>query len=384
MTRRAVPLWGAALLVFAASRVWSTGLLAGSFLLAKSNDWTFASDRISRSLLTYFGSWDASFYRRIAEHGYPSTLPMVDGHVVPNEWAFLPVFPSVVRALMWATGLDAEAAGVVVAIVAAAGASVVLALLLEPRVGRTVALWTVAIFTIGPLGFVLQVPYAESLFCLLIFGSLLALAARRYWLVTLLGVVAAFTRPGELALPLAIGILFLARRRRRSDLACGEAVWMIVTAAVTAVAGLAWPFIAAAVTGRSDAYLATELSWWTGYVGRPPFVPLSPWFIMAGRYLGVIGALLVLIVIGLAAWWLVRHRRSALGPEILGFSSAYALYLLAVFLPQQSLFRLVMPLAPLLGDSGLARTRPRRTVALVVAAALQVPAVFLLWFAGYP
>jgi hypothetical protein len=382
---KVLPLWLWALLIFAASRVYSTVLMVSMFLFAKAHDLPFASQRIGAGLVNYFGSWDASFYRRIAEHGYPTTLPTgADGRVEPNAWAFLPVFPWLVRGVTSLTGLNADAAGVLVACLAAAGASVVLGLLLRPRIGRRPALWVVAMFVFGPIAFVLQLPYAESLFCLLIFASLAALVAKRYAVVTVLGVIAAFTRPGALALPLAIGILFLIRMRRRDEFPLKERVRMIVAAVITAAAGVAWPFIAGAVTGNPDAYLETETSWWTGFVGHLSFVPLTPWPVMAWRYLGIVGIVLLIAAVAATAWWLTRRSIRVLGPEILLISGGYLLYLFAVFLPQQSVFRLLLPVTPLLGDPRLSQSRRAKWIALAIGIALQSVAVVLLWFLGYP
>src|SRR3954454_9675051 len=52
-----------------------------------------------------FFRWDGSWYTVIAEHGYPSVLPTVDGHVVYSSIAFFPVFPAMVRGVVWATGM---------------------------------------------------------------------------------------------------------------------------------------------------------------------------------------------------------------------------------------------------------------------------------------
>lgn len=108
--------WTTPLLLWLASRVLSTVLLGTVYLLATTNGWHFASYRRDPSFATFSGSWDASFYRTIAEHGYPHVLPTDgSGHVVPNPWAFLPLFPGVVRAVMSATGASFWVAGVLVA-----------------------------------------------------------------------------------------------------------------------------------------------------------------------------------------------------------------------------------------------------------------------------
>jgi hypothetical protein len=370
--------------IFALSRVFSTALLIGMFVIAQANHLAFAGARSSTSLFAYFGSWDATFYRHIAGSGYPETLPTAAGHVVPNEWAFLPVYPVIARGLTDLTSLEFDTTGVIVSILCGAGAAVILAYLLGPRVGRGAALWTVAAFAFGPVAFVLQLPYAESLFCLLVFSALLSLRRRQYALVTGFGVLAAFTRPGELALPLALGILFILRLRHPREFLRSERIRMLVAGLVTAAAGFVWPIVAGLVTGDRNAYVDTELSWWTGFVGRPGFTPFTPFFLMAGTYLGAAGIVLVVLVIAATGLWLTRRRMRALGPEILLFGGSYLVYLVAVFLPQQSIFRLLLPATPLLGDPRLSTSKRARWVFLGAGILLQPIAVYLCWFIGYP
>lgn len=380
-----LPPWGLVLLIWGLSRLVTTALLGTLFAVASRAGWTFASYRRDPNFFTFSGSWDSSFYRQIALHGYPTELPTdAAGHVEPNAWAFLPVFPWLSRGLAQLTGLDFYVAGVLVATLFGALAVLALHRLLEPRVGSHSALWAVALFCFGPLSFILQVAYAESLFLFLVFASLWAMMERRYLLMIPLAAVAAFTRPGVLALSLALAFMLLLRWRERELFPWRER-WAIVAAGLSiAAAGLAWPLVAGAVTGVHDAYLATELSWWTGFVGRTSFVPLTPWFLMAGRYLGVAGIVLVLLLVAGFGWWLSRRALHPLRPDVIAYSASYALYLVAVFLPQQSLFRLLLPLAPLLGDPMIARSKPLRRGLLVGSIALQPVAIWLLWFIGYP
>jgi hypothetical protein len=381
--------WTAPLLIWAGSRVLSTLFLATLFVVATANGWDFASVRADPSFFTFSGSWDASFYRTIAEHGYPATLPTDgDGHVLPNPWAFLPVFPGVVRALMTLTGGSFWVVGVVVATLAGAGACVVLYRLVLTVGCSHRARWATALFAFAPTGFLLQVAYAESTLLLLLFGGLLALVRRQYWLVGALGVVAAFTKPGVLALAVALAVHLVVRwvrsARQQEPFPWRERIAVVVAGLVVAVAGLAWPVIASMVTGRPNAYLDTELSWWVGFVGRQHFAPLTPWFVMASRWLGPVGIVLVVVVLAGAVWFWTRRDVRALGPEVLGFTAAYGLYLVAVFLPQQSLPRLLMPMAPLLGSDVFVRTRRRGVTWLLVGVGLQPVAIVLLWFVGYP
>jgi hypothetical protein len=374
-----------ALLVYVASRLVSTTFLLTMFLVATSEGWTFASHRDDPNFFTFSGSWDSSFYRRIAQDGYPRELPVdLAGNVLPNPWAFLPLYPLVVRALMAVTGLDFFVTGVIVSTIFGAVATIVLYRLVLARGTQRSALWSVALFCFGPLAFILQTAYAESLFLALVFGGLLALVARRYLLMIPLGVLAAFTRPGAVALALTLAIHLAIRLLGRKGFRRGELASIVVAGLAIAAAGLAWPFIADAVTGHPGAYLETELSWWTGFVGRQQFAPLTPWFVMSGRYLGIAGFALVVGVLAGYAWWLSRRSLRSCGHEFTAWGASYGLYLVAVFLPQQSLFRMLLPLAPLLGDPALTQRRATPWILLVTGLVLQAVAIVLLWFLGYP
>lgn len=381
--------WVAVLGMYLASRALTTTLMLSLYVAGNVGHWPAGSPLVHPTFLNFSGTWDASYYRRIAEQGYPTSLPTdADGEVMQNPWAFLPLFPFLVRGLMTVTGLGFDVLGVVVALVFGAAATLVLYRLVASRVGPVSGFWAAAFFCFGPLSFVLQIAYAESLFFFLMFAGLWAMAARRYWTLIPFGVAAAFTKPGALALSLALGIVFLVRlvQSRRGDepFPARERTAMIVAGIVTAAAGLAWPVIASAVTGTPGAYVETELSWWTGFIGRVAFVPMTPWFLFTWRYASVAGAILVVAVIVGYVWLLNRPSVKALGTEVVAFAASYGLYLFAVFLPQQSLFRLLLPLSPLGGAPGLTRNPRARAIVLVVGVVLQPVALVLLWFLGFP
>ena len=176
------------------------------FVVATAEHWTFASPRTDPDFFTFSGSWDASYYKQIATQGYPTSIPTdSDGNVEQNAWAFLPLYPLIARALMAVTGLGFYPAGVIVAVVFGAVAALLLYRLVASVVGATSGLWAAILFCFGPLSFVLQIAYAESLFFVLMFAALWAAMARRYWLVIPFGIAAAFTKPGALAIPLMLG-----------------------------------------------------------------------------------------------------------------------------------------------------------------------------------
>ncbi|MFF2053165.1 hypothetical protein ACFVU2_16300 [Leifsonia sp. NPDC058194] len=386
---RDLPWWGATLIVYASSRILTTVFMLSLYVAATVGHWSFASSRHDPTFFTFSSSWDGSFYQRIATGGYPTTLPVDGGgDVQQNPWAFLPLYPVVVRGLMAVTGLPFAPAGVAVATLFGAAAALVLFRIVHARGGTVSALWATVFFCFGPLSFVLQITYAESMFFFLMFAALLAMIRRRYWLVIPFTVAAAFAKPGALAIPLALAVVFVVRliqNRRGTDVfGLRERIAVLAAGAITAVAGLAWPLVASQATGTPDAYVSTELSWWTGFVGHVSFVPLTPWFLFTWKYAGVAGVLLVVAAIAGFVWLLRRPGVRALGTEVVAYSASYGLYLVAVFLPQQSLFRLLLPLAPLGGARGLTHSPRARTIVFAVGVALQPVALILLWFLGYP
>ncbi|MEN0102543.1 MAG: hypothetical protein AAGC90_06420 [Curtobacterium sp.] len=388
-----LPTWATVVLVWVGGRVLSTLWLALAYPLIGRSQPENAIWTNDHGFLRFLTAWDGQYYEQISLHGYPTTLPLdAAGHVAQNPWAFLPAFPFTIRFVTVWTGMTFEVAAPLIALVAGIVATFLLHRLVRERAGDTAALWAVFFFTCGPLSFLLQVGYAESTFLALTFGALLAIEHRRYGLLTALGVVAAFTRPGALAIPLTLGIVALVRwvrLRRAGDRVLDrfplrEQLTVVLSGLVMVAAGVAWPVIASHVTGRADAYLATEMSWWVNFIGRVDFVPLTPWFLTTLQWVGIGG---IPIVIGLMVGypiWLLRRSTRKLGVTTLVFSGGYALYVFAVSLPMASTPRLLMPLAPLMGSPELV-AKPWMRWTLVSCALIGQPVlVAVLWLLGPP
>jgi hypothetical protein len=389
-----LPAWAAVLIVWAGGRVLSTFWLAVAYPLIGRALPDNAIWGNGHGFLNFLTAWDGQYYEQISVHGYPTTLPLDGGgNVAQNSWAFLPAFPFAIRMLTASTGLPFEVGAPAIALLAGLVATFLLHRLVRDHAGHASAMWAVFFFACGPLSFLLQVGYAESMFLALTFGALLALERRRYGLLTLLGVVAAFTRPGALALPLVLGVVALVRwvRARRTDgvrsldaFPVAERVRVVAAGLTMVAAGLAWPVIASHVTGQPDAYLETEMSWWVNFIGRVDFVPLTPWFLLTARWLGVGGVLIVVFLLVAYPVWLLRRSTRRLGSTTVLYSAAYALYVFAVSLPMASTPRLLMPLAPLFGSPELV-ARPWMRWTLVTCALLGQPVlVAVLWLLGPP
>ena len=382
-----LPWWGTVLVVYAGARVWSAAVLLGVARHQVATLWTGADP----SYLQYTGvMWDASWYRLIAEHGYPATLPVgADGLVQQNAWAFFPLFPFVVRGVMAVTTGPWYVVAPIVATLLGAAAMLVIYRLVVHGAPRAVAahpglpLATVLLVSVFPSSVVLQTGYTESLALLLIAGSLSALVLRRYWLTAGLVLALGFTR--AVALPMAVVVVVHAatrwRRSRRGEDRLGRAdvVGLGGLAVAAAVSGLAWPAICGWVTGVPDAYLQTQGAW----RGDRHVAPFVPWGYAAQFWFGG-WAPAVLAVVAATVVALVLSRSSRrLGPELMSWSPAYLGYLAAVIEPGTSIFRfalLAFPMATI--TAGLPSARWRRPVLLgvvVVMAGLQVLWAYQLW-----
>jgi hypothetical protein len=109
-----------------------------------------------------------------------------------------------------------------------------------------------------------------------------------------------------------------------------------------------------------------------------------PGLLLGWVWLGPLGVAIVLGVVAATFRWMLSRRTRGLGLEVIGFAFSYTLYLFIVFLPTQSVPRLVLPLTPLLADGRLSETRRRRVWSLSISLVLQAGAVLLLWVIGNP
>ena len=375
-------------LVWFAGRAINLTLLSLAYAASRLGHWPFGPEGAqATSFVDFLSGWDADRYGTIASQGYPLVLPVdAQGAITLNNWAFLPAFPFLERVLASATGVSWQLAGVLISVLASGAATVVLYALLRHVTTERASWWAVVLFSLGPLSFVFVLGYAESLFLLLVFAALLLAVRRRYLLIAPLGVLAAFTRPGALALALGLGILLLGRllARRRDPISASDIVALVVSGLATAFAGLMWPVIADVVTGVPGAYVQTEMAWWVPFLGEGHRIPFVPGLFMGWTWLGLLGVLIALGLVASVLWWILSRPMRALGLEVVAFLASYTLYLFVVFLPTQSLFRLALPLSPLLADERLSSTRRRRVGSIAVCLVLQAAAVFLLWTLGNP
>src|SRR5665647_1256921 len=328
------------LAVWALCRTFSVVLLSIVSHYQAPVDWTGPHPNyFSMTML-----WDASWYRQIAEFGYPPALPIdvVTGAVQQNAWGFYPAFPMMARGLMAVTGLGFPVVGPALALVLGFGAAVMMGLLLRERVGPKVALAAVSVYAACPVSPSFQIAYTESLAILLLCGFLWAISKER-WLVTAgLALLIGLTR--ALALPLAVVALvavFLRWRRRQEDpISAWEGWSALAVLGSCGAAGLLWPVIAGVVVGTPMAYTDSMGAWSLG----PGYGLMGPWLQYAEQPANAVKLVLaVVLIVGMTVGpWAAR-----LGVVLRTWTLAYAGYVLLLDSPSTSLFRHLLPFFPL-------------------------------------
>lgn len=387
-----LPWWGNVLVVYGLTRVFDAVVLILAARGQVPNMWTSPHPG-------YFDlavQWDGSWYRQIAEHGYPHHLPYDgQGNLQQNALAFYPAYPYLVRGVMRVTGLGFPVAGAMTSLALGVLAMLVVYRLFHRYVGPRAALVGVLVVGAFPASPVLQIDYTESLAVLLLAAALLLLVERRYLLTLPVVLALALARP--VVLPFAAVVLVhlvvrwrSARRAARDPGAPPDpfpprqVAAVVVLGLVSAASAGLWPFITWQLTGVRSAYSLTAATWRSA--GKVEY--FTPWWFIATYLIhnevyaagALVGIVLLVLLAALGPW------ARPLGPELRTWSLAYPAYLGAVLEPWSSLFRYLVLLFPLavLGLGPVRRPRLRAVVvAVVVALFLVGQVVWVFWLVKF-
>lgn len=373
---RRLPWWIQVGLVWLLSRLYTVAVFLVVARQQGPNPWTTQRP----GYLDYIAGWDAGWYRRIFESGYPAVLPRLgDGRVAPNEWAFLPVYPYLVKAVNLATGLPWAWAAPILSSLASLLLCLLMYRLFRLRASARNALFAVALFGLQPAAPVLQIGYAESLALLLIVAILLCLLRQRYLLALPLVLVLSLTRPVivPVAFLLAVWTIGQVLFRRRTGVPTRHLVQLAVLTVSAAAAAAIWPLTVEAVTGVDGAYFQVEYAW----RGGGDFLPYELAAVVGRRLFGPWLGLLAPLVFAAAFTWVMLSRPvRRLGPVLWIWTGAIVGYVMAVAAPNTALPRQLLPAFPLLLALGLVSpSRAYRVVLLLGAAASQLLWVGWLW-----
>jgi mannosyltransferase PIG-V len=279
--------------VFLGSRllVLLAAIAAETLIVRNPNLTSGDSSPILRSLT----AWDGWFYLGIVRDGYHAGA--VSGAY--HDYAFLPLYPAVVRLLSAPWPAFAGLVAVVVSNVAFLVALGLLVRLGEGVVGRGRARLAAVYLAMFPFAAVFAMSYTESLFLALALGAFLAAERDRRMLTGVLLALACLCRLQGVVMVIPLAIILLRRdgwRPRPSQ------AWLALGPAAAA----AFVVFVASLTGSSSGYLEAQVGWGRAGVGN------------AAANGGSIAQLFtpyqasLLIVLGAAIFLLVYVRRDRL------------------------------------------------------------------------
>ncbi len=386
------PWWLQVLAVYAVARLVTALVFLWVASVQGQNAWTPAHP----GYFPYVGfMFDGSWYRTVAEHGYPATLPVgEDGLVQQNAWAFFPLFPLLARGVMQLTGGPWEVVAPLLALALGAGAVLAVHRTVVRGAPRAVAarpglpLATVALVSVFPTAAVLQVAYTEALALLLVASALLLLLRRDYAWMALVVVALGFTR--AVALPMAAVVVVHAAvrwwsaRRGADTWTWRTAVGLGALTVLAVASGFLWPAICGWVTGVPDGYLQTQEAW----RGVREVAPFGGWTYVPQFWFGAWAVPVVVASFALVVAVLVVPAAWRLGNELHTWAAAYVVYIAAVVEPGSSLARFLLLAFPLGAVTAGVVTRPAAArrwwfgAVVVLMLGLQVLWVRQMWHAN--
>lgn len=287
---RKLPPWGQAVLIGVVSRLFAIAVLAAATAL-----------QIPEPVRTWQSPvliWDSEWYLSVARTGYHAAALLTTPYGSQHDYAFFPLWPALMAAVGWLTGLPLEVVGPILANVL-----FVLALIPIYRLTRTlfpqdVARWGLLFFAFNPAAYVYSTAYAEPLFYVATatFFAVSTPAGR--------GALAAFAQATRLtgaALALA----------EVPELLHPETRWRALVALAAAVLAFAgwWVFIAV-LTSDPRGFLLGSPSWYAADGPAGSVTGLAS--ILEARHGAVVIVVVFLLMAAMGTLRVVRIGREAL------------------------------------------------------------------------
>ncbi|MDN5807414.1 MAG: hypothetical protein L0J17_10535 [Brevibacterium sp.] len=370
-----LPVWVQAVAVYFVSRVVSISIFAA--VLKRQDPANWSSSPVTTTLNDFLNFWDGGWYSRVAEEGYPRSLPVDQtGAVTENQWAFYPLHPEVVDYISSMTGQSYEVISPIFSTIAAGFASIVILVLFRRYVDPGQALTGLALVMFFPPAAIFSTGYAESLALLLQATALLLIVERRYLSAIPVVFLMDLSRPIGVAFSFFMLLHLIDRfvRRRNDPYPLAEVVRSWALGVLSCVAALVHPVHAWLATGSLTAYTDTEAAWHTG-----ESTYLVQWLAQANSLIGPLGPALLFIVIAGMLALIFSPAGARMGRTLQYFCLGYGVYLLIFFTPQTSTLRLLLPLFPIALTLSLVRSRGYRAAVLCAFIVLQIVWVAYLW-----
>lgn len=265
-----------------------------------------------KSLESVVAQWDVAHFLTIAREGYAQ----------PQEMAFFPGWPLVLRGLS-SVGLSPVLLGSVVALACSLAAAFALY--------RLAGLWGTVAWLLAPTAVFTAVPYTESPFCATAFWAWERASQRRWGQAALLAALACSLRVSGLFLIGALVILALTQKRGRGDGGIGvRLAWLVLPAAVLA----AYVTYLYGLTGSWTAWFSAQEAGWQRGFHWPWEALKNHWDVLwvptpeHPEWVWVFRAEMISWIVGLAATLIALVRRrlaeaSWVGVQVLAFSLSY-------------------------------------------------------------
>jgi hypothetical protein len=309
--------------------------------------------------------WDAVWYQHVAEHGYALTPDPLRGQAAAG---FFPLYPMTARLVMRVTpALSFFWTATLLSNLMTMAALWLLVTALIDRADQVQRVLAILMTSAG--SFYLSIPYAESLFLLLVVGVLVATRRRQYELAGLLAGLSATTRVHGLAL---VAVPAVACWLDRALIGQTRVVRAAVVVALFAVPIAIYMAHLANVQGSWTAFVSRQELW--DNPSPYPLQAIAGFFNFPRRMTGWLHGGFWFLYVGL----LIRYwRRMPLG-EVL-----FCAGVLVITTQQEAFhgtYRYIVPLVPL--TLALSTDRPEvqnRLIAINIAFGVLMILAFVTW-----
>lgn len=338
--------------------------------------WASFSGKDAHRLLV---SWDAQWYKGIAENGYGFVRIHEDGREL-SDYAFFPLFGLLERGVSAATGLTAVDAGLLVSALSSLFAAGGIFAIGNHLHGGRVGVVLTVVWASLPIGIVTSMAYSEATFTALAAWSLHAVLTHRWLLAGLLATLAGLTRPIGVAVVVAVVVaaVVVLLDHKTSD----RRRWRVLVGAC--VAPLGWLGYVAWVgleTGSPLGYFEVAGQWGNGFDGGVAF-SLWIWDFLSSPSFAL--GLLLCAGVATLGWLFVLCVRARIPLPLLVFCGVLLFLTLTTSGYFGSKPRYLLPAFPLLLPVAivLARQSSRRLVSILVVMASASAAYGAFWLHG--
>ncbi|WP_420408924.1 mannosyltransferase family protein [Hoeflea sp.] len=347
----------------------------------------------SRAWLDIWGVWDTGWFISVMNSGYMSAVSTDPDTLSQANWAFFPLYPMMAYAVAELTGVSGYVALLVVPNLCFLAALIWIRAETQALYGTAAANWAVVFLCVIPGSHVYSSAYSEATFLLFVVGTL-AMARQGHWLTAgCMAAAAVLTKNFGVLLLAPIAIYYLQRNftdplSARSLISAfpgrGGYRGLARFAVSMSLPCLALGGFMLFLYFRAGDFLAfaTIQSAW----GRSMLLPIVALLSPLGPLVGIGGFTIYLWPNVIAAWVALALSIALLFKRQWAHASFCILgMLLLLSAGILSVFRLVLPLAPLAMVAGsLMAARPKRSYLVLV---LILPMEGLLmwgWALGWP